>query len=131
MEDAWLALRIISQIDWIAWVRGSIGLCSTAIDSKVPSLITDSVTTLVPRKPESDEHVARLLSLMGDLVKRMDLLDRRHRNLAEEMRLRERRERRRRPIGLLAAASLLLAVGGWVKSRIDAPSVLATAMDRP
>jgi hypothetical protein len=100
-------------------------------DSKVRSLITDSATPLVPRKPESDEQIARLLSLMGDLAKRMDLLDRRHRNLAEAMRLREHRERRRRSIGLVAIALLLLAVGGWVKSRMDAAPVSAVAMDRP
>jgi hypothetical protein len=98
-------------------------------DSKVRSLITDSVATLVPRKPESDEQAAGLLSLMGDLAKRMDLLDRKHRNLAEEMRFRKRRDRRRRTIGLVVAAFLLLAAGGWVKSRIDAVSVSAIAMD--
>jgi uncharacterized membrane protein YgaE (UPF0421/DUF939 family) len=99
-------------------------------DSKVRSLITDSVATLVPRKPESDEQVARLLSLMEDLAKRMDLLDRKNRNIAEEMRVRDRRERRRRlSIGLVAAALVLLGVGGWVKSRIDASAVSAIAMD--
>jgi len=99
-------------------------------DSKVRSLITDSVAAIVPRKPDSDEQIGRLLSLMEDLAKRMDVLDRKNRNLAEELRVRERRERRRRlSIGLVAAALVVLGVGGWVKSRIDAVAVPAIAME--
>src|SRR4051794_29980758 len=92
-------------------------------DSKVRSLITDGVATIVPRKVESEEQVARLLSLMEDLAKRMDVLDRKNRNIAEEMRVRERRERRRRlSIGLVAAVLAWLTVGAWIKTRIDAPA---------
>jgi hypothetical protein len=94
-------------------------------DSKVRSLITDNVATIVPRKPESDEQFARLLSLMEDLARRMDVLDRKNRNVAEELRARDRRARRRLSIGIVLAVLVLLAVGGWVKTRIDAESVSA------
>src|SRR4051794_2789179 len=74
-------------------------------DSKVRSLITDRVATILPRKTESDEQMARLLSLMEDLAKRMDLLDRKNRNIAEELRDRERRDRRwRLAVGVVAVA---------------------------
>jgi uncharacterized membrane protein YgaE (UPF0421/DUF939 family) len=99
-------------------------------DSKIRSLITDGAATIVPRKPESEEQVARLLSLMEDLAKRMDLLDRKNRNIAEENRVRDRRDRRRRlSIGVVAAVLMLLAIGGWVKSRINDPSTSVIAMD--
>jgi hypothetical protein len=99
-------------------------------DSKVRALITDRVATIVPRKTESDEQMARLLSLMEDLAKRMDVLDRKNRNIAEELRVRDRRDRRRRlAIGLVVAALGLLGVGGWVKARIEAHAVPAVARD--
>jgi len=99
-------------------------------DSKVRSLITDRVATILPRKSESHEQMARLLSLMEDLAKRMDLLDRKNRNIAEELRDRERRERRwRLSIGALAFALVLVGLGGWVKTQIDARTVSAIAPD--
>ena len=98
-------------------------------DSKVRSLITDGVATIAPRKPDFDEQVGRLLSLMEDLARRMDVLDRKNRSIAEELRVRERRDRRRRLTLGIAAALMFLTVGGWAKARFDAPPIPAVAMD--
>ena len=99
-------------------------------DSKVRALIDDSVATIVPRKPEAEDQVTRLLSLMEDLAKRMDLLDRRNRSIAEDIRNRDRLMRRRTlSIGAVVVGVGLLAVGGWVKARMDAPTVASAEAD--
>jgi uncharacterized membrane protein YcjF (UPF0283 family) len=99
-------------------------------DSKVRSLKTDSSSTITPGEPETDEHMVRLVSLMEDLAKRLDVHDRKYRTLAEVSRRRESRDRRwRRSIAAAAAVLVCLAIGGWARARFDTPTTTTRALE--
>jgi hypothetical protein len=99
-------------------------------DSRIRSLIGGTGDQTPSHRTGAEEQVGRLLSLMEDLARRMDVIDRKNRNLSAELRHRDRLDRRRRhAIAAAAALFVLLGVGGWAGARMNTPAISSTALD--
>ncbi len=92
-------------------------------DSKVRALKIDSTETPLPTGEDGIEPIGRILSLMEDLARRMDGLERKNRILMEGFRHREWRRRRGwAMIAAVVALAGLIGSGIWIKGRLGPAS---------
>lgn len=83
-------------------------------DSRIRTLKTECPIPTDNRPRETDEQVDRLVGLLEVLAERVTGLDRKTRNLTEELRLKDRRDRKRLIIGSVIVLAALLLVGSGV-----------------